>query len=658
MLRRRLVGTALAQLAAGRSERAGLRGAVAWRKYSAELRRKFSASLVSMGFQAERGPVRARTVGRKNCDGFAIENVIFDSLPDWPMNATVWTPDPRRWAPPWRVIITPVGHNGKYNASEQFPPQVFAANGFLSVSFDPPGFGEKRAGNDHFIDGVRCYLGGHNPLGFFLADVCRAIDYAAGRPDTDLRGGVAVTGVSGGGFSSIGAAIVDRRVSVIGPSCFGLPDEDHPVRNGYAGCPETQWLGRFADGLGLEEMLIAARFVPALMIGGQDDSIITAPIMRRLARGVKQAYQGAGVGERLALLIDDCGHAYTVAQAEAFVRWVRRWWAMAPRAPVQAVRGGPRLLKPKELECKPPPGLTMASFAAAEARRNRGSRSARDLRQLAKLDTKLRPLREVRGEPANLWTHELTELSLRDGADWELPATQVRRLSAKGPEQVLIWFDARGRWTALHQWGWLNRAVEFFAPGKFNLSVISVDLPGWGDTRPTPSPFDVVGWGGVDRGTAYLSAATGFSVMAMRLHEAVRVLRHVRPTRPKRRIFLGGHGLGANIAALAAWLEGPMGGLVLTEPLVAFAELATAPKVAWPHDAYFPGILRIADFAETLRLGRTPAIVVGPRDAAMALASRPLQNMPHCTVIPEALNAENEEQLVHWLHARLKRNGS
>lgn len=650
--------TALAQLAAGRDVRAGFKDEAAWRAYTAELRRKFAASLASMGFQAERGPVRARTVGRKDCGAFAIENVVFDSLPGWPVNATVWTPDPRRWAPPWRVIITPVGHNGKYNASEQFPPQVFAANGFLSVSFDPPGFGEKAPGNNHFTDGVRCYLGGHNPLGFFLADVCRAIDYAASRGDTDLRGGVAVTGVSGGGFSSIGAAIVDRRVSVIGPSCFGLPDEEHPIRNGYAGCPETQWLGRFADGIGLEEMLIAARFVPTLLMAGRHDSVLTAPAMRRLARDVKAAYQGAGVGERVSLLIDDCGHAYTVAQAQAFVRWVRRWWNISPRAPVYAVRGGPRLLKPEELQCRPPLKLTMASFAAADARRGARTHSRHDLRKLAQLDERVQPLRAVRGQPAKLWTHELTELSLRDDPGWELPATQVRRLSAKSPEQVLLWFDARGRWTALHQWGWINRAVEFFTPGKFNLSVLSVDLPGWGDTRPTPAPWDVVGWGGVDRGLAYLSAATGFPVMAMRLHEAVRALRHVRGNRLKRRVYLGGHGLGANIAALAAWLEGPVGGLVLTEPLAAFAELATAPEVAWPHDAYFPGILKIADFSEALRLARTPAIIVGPRDATINLASRtvrrPLENVPRCTVLPGALDAESEAALVRWLHARLK----
>jgi hypothetical protein len=665
MLRRRIVATALAQFEASSAGREKLADAAAWRRYSRKLQQRFADSLASTGFRPQRGPVRVRPVSQRNHGAFSIENVLFQSLPGCWVNATVWKPDPRRWAPPWRAVVTPVGHNGKYNPSEQFPPQVFAANGFLAVSFDPPGFGEKREGNDHFVDGVRCYLGDHNPLGFFLADACRVIDYVSGRPDVDVRGGVAMTGVSGGGMTSICCAIVDDRVSVIGPSCFGLPDAEHPVRNGYAGCPEMLWLGRFAQGLGLEELLIAARFVPMLLMAGRHDSVITAPIMRGLARVAMAGYREAGHRDRVGLLIDDCGHEYTVAQAAAFVRWVRRWWKMSPRERVCRPRGGPRLLKPQELECQPPPGLTMASFAAKGARQRQPLRDAAEgrgkLRRLAGLNrpTARRPLRSVRGVTANLWTHSLTEISLRDGADWELPATWVRRLNTKAPESVLVYFDARGRWSALHQWGWLDRAVEFFAPGKTNLSVLSVDLPGWGDTAPRPSPFDVVGWGGVDRWIGYISAATGDSAMAMRLREACRVLRFVRGGRgvPNRRIFLGGHGLGANIAAFAAWLEGPVAGLVLAEPLVAFAQLATAPKVAWPHDAYFPGILKIADFAEALRAARTPAIVVGPRDATQGIAStalrRPLAAVPRCTVLPAALNAESEAQVIRWLHARM-----
>jgi len=38
-------------------------------------------------------------------------------------------------------------------------------------------------------------------------------------------------------------------------------------------------------------------------------------------------------------------------------------------------------------------------------------------------------------------------------------------------------------------------------------------------------------------------------------------------------------------------------------------------KVTRTLDAFFPGILGAVDFPEVLRLGRTPAIVAGARDA-------------------------------------------
>ena len=669
MLRRRIAATALGQLAAREAARAKLKTPAEWRRYGAGVRANFVTSLRSVGFPAVRGPVRVRRVSERTFRGFSVENVLFESLPGWWVNATVWKPDPRRWAPPWRAVIMPVGHNGKYNPSEQFPPQVFAANGFLTVSFDPPGFGEKTAGNDHFTDGVRCYLGGHNPMAFFLADAVRAVDYSVGRPDVDARGGVAMTGVSGGGMTSICGAIVDPRVRIVGASCFGLPESLHPIRNGYAACPETQSFGGYRDGINLADLLLAARFCPMLLMMGRRDAVMTPAHFRALDASARRAYAGAGLVDRLRVFIDDCGHEYTVAQAVEFVRWMRAGaaamgdgrWAMGKEAGARVEVPEVRLLPQESLECRPPRGLTMAEFVAAEARARRPeTNAARGRKNLAKLvwpkgTAKERPVRAVRGGTARLWTHSLAEISLRGGRDWELPATVVRRLAPVKPEQVLVYFDDRGRWTSLHQWGWLTRAVGFFSARAVPLALLTVDLPGWGDTRPTPSPWDVVGWGGVDRWLAYVSAATGDSVMALRVREALRCVAWARREFGvgRKQIILGGHGLGANVAAFASFLLGGVGGLVLVEPLAEFAGLATEPKVAWPQDVFFPGILGAVDLPEVLRLGRTPAIVAGARDAAGRLLGRSQcgrLRTPRGTILAEGLSSAAEIALVGWLH--------
>ncbi|MEI7551785.1 MAG: hypothetical protein WCL24_05595, partial [Verrucomicrobiota bacterium] len=256
------------------------------------------------------------------------------------------------------------------------------------------------------------------------------------------------------------------------------------------------------------------------------------------------------------------------------------------------------------------------------------------------------------GAAMQLWVHTFQELSLRDGPAWELPATLLRPPDAAG---VLVFFDERGRWTALQQWGWLNRAAGVFSRGGRPRAVLTVDLPGWGDTRPLPSPYDVVGWGGVDRWSGYLSAATGESVMALRLREAVRVVDWVQRTwrTPAARIVVGGHGLGATVAGLAACLHGRLGGVLLLDPLAEFAGLATARRAVWPHDAYFPGILAAADLPEALALQPAPVLVVGARDAqGRPPGTRRVFHGRHVTVVPGRFSPAREADVLRWLQAR------
>ena len=102
-----------------------------------------------------------------------------------------------------------------------------------------------------------------------------------------------------------------------------------------------------------------------------------------------------------------------------------------------------------------------------------------------------------------------------------------------------------------------------------------------------------------------------------------------------------------------------MAGLVLNEPLCSFAQLATAAKTSWPHDAYFPGILQAADFPAALRAAGAPAIVVGARDATGALVRRGagllLAAGPRTLQLTTALTPATEPQVIRWLHARLPR---
>jgi len=244
-------------------------GSGRWQPWRDAVRRAVLDGLGEMPFGPDGPPLNVRAVSRHERKGYVIENVLFESLPGWDVNASVYLPSAGEHPPPWPAIVVPVGHSGKQMESYQIPAQVFARLGYVAVTFDPPGMaGEKRTGNDHFSDGVRCYLTGYSSNRYFVIDAIRCIDYLATRKDVDMRNGVGMTGVSGGGTTTMFATLLDGRIRASGPSCCAVPNAYHPVLDGYAPCAETLAAGRFADGLDDVDLLVAAMPTPLLLMAG------------------------------------------------------------------------------------------------------------------------------------------------------------------------------------------------------------------------------------------------------------------------------------------------------------------------------------------------------------------------------------------------------
>ena len=80
MLRRRIVATALDQIARYAAERSHLRKPAQWRAYAARIRRRFVAAVDAPGLRLAK-TWRVRPGTRKSFDGFSIENLLIESLP-------------------------------------------------------------------------------------------------------------------------------------------------------------------------------------------------------------------------------------------------------------------------------------------------------------------------------------------------------------------------------------------------------------------------------------------------------------------------------------------------------------------------------------------------------------------------------------------------
>ena len=246
-LTRHLVARAVNRLHGRDRERERLLAAGRWRELGEAVCAHVRAAFGPMPFGDAGAAVDARPVSRHETRHCGVENVLFESFPGWEVNASVFVP---HGPGPFPAVVLPVGHSGKQHAEYQIPAQAFASLGFLAVLFDPPGQdSEKQPGNDHFADGVRTYLTGHSSNRYFVLDALRCIDYLATRGDVDLSRGVGMSGVSGGGHTTLFATLFDDRIACQGPSCCLNRMADHPVGDLYAPCPEGLWWNRIGSGV-------------------------------------------------------------------------------------------------------------------------------------------------------------------------------------------------------------------------------------------------------------------------------------------------------------------------------------------------------------------------------------------------------------------------
>lgn len=573
-------------------------------------------------------PPRATKVSAIEKRGYRLENLLFDSFPGWQVNATVYVP--LDFKPPFPAVVVPVGHSGKQFDNYQLPAQFFARCGYLAITFDPPGqAGEKRPGNDHFIDGVRCYLVGETSSRYFVADALRCIDYLQTRPDVELTRGVAMTGVSGGGATTMLAGLLDDRVAAIVPSCCLVPRATLDIAQCVSGCPETNMWRRYAEGIDDIDILCGATPKPMLLMAGEKDEVFHIEDTRRLAEEVAAFYKAANAGDRFEFFVDAAGHCYSLSQARQFVRFINRWIRNDPDRPLPDLPDETFALNPhEELQCHPRVDVNIRSLTlerALELERLRDREPARILRGAALIaGIKKNPIvpKAKTGTSFQIWFHYWQEVLLITEKGIELPATFI--YPAKNPAAAILHFDDAGRNRLLHRHGILAGAVRFLDANRPGLALLSADLRGWGDSAPAVYPYEMASWGGTDRCLAYMSSSLGDPVMSMRVRDGLAMLAYLRSRQEVRsdKICVSGCGLGGIVALHVAAIDAQVGGVVIWDSLVSFKVLLEADRYFWPADAFLPQVLLHYDLPDLTKALAGRIKILNPLDGT----GKPLEN--------------------------------
>ena len=190
--------------------------------------------LALIGGLPERTPLHAQSLGMTKADGFRIEKVLFDSQPGFHITALLYIPDGGTAGQTFPAILMTPGHYPSGKAADYVTAATFARNGFVVLSYDPIGQGERlqypdpanadtslatRPTGEHGEASLQPMLIGDAIARYFVWDAMRGIDYLTTRPEVDPKR-IGALGCSGGGAISALTGALDPRVAAIGVACY------------------------------------------------------------------------------------------------------------------------------------------------------------------------------------------------------------------------------------------------------------------------------------------------------------------------------------------------------------------------------------------------------------------------------------------------------
>lgn len=570
-----------------------------------------------------KNPLNTRAVSSFIFNDYRIENVIFESLPGWEVNATIYLPKQDGRYP---GIICPTGHSTKTRENYQRSAQTFARNGYIAISFDPPGVaGEKQYMNDHFTNGLIGYLTGYWSQTHFVIDALRAIDYLETRDDVDSSKGFAMTGVSGGGLTTIFCAMLDKRITACAPVCCISKHEVIHLQDLYTSCPEQFGLGYLESGIDYEDYMFMIAPTPCLIVAGKQDEVFDYKATTRVYEKTKEIYSLYN-SDDIGLFIDeDSGHAYTVKMANQVVAFFNRVLKRKDASVNQLTESDIVYSKPEQLMCFPSQDVNMFTInrdMAIKLRQKREKDNAiSNLEQnvynvLGFSKGNWSPQDTIENDKALRWNHLIQKLDIKVSEDIHIPTISLRRNDGK-KRPLVIFIDEQGNWEGLKHQGFLTRTSGFLQDEKDNEpAILSCDVTGLGELSPQPTTYDLASWNDIERILTYLSLGVNKPIMGLRVRDALSVIDYAQahPLVDNENIIIAGRGIGAIVALHAAYLWGKAKKVVCIDMLARYEELTESFPFTWKQSVVIPQILKYYDLPDLVD-SLCNVTILNPRDA-------------------------------------------
>lgn len=324
------------------------------------------------GFVDGKCALEPRVVGVLEREGYRIEKVVFQTMPEVWMTANAYVPEGggKRAA-----VLCVHGHwrGAKQDPAVQARCIGLAKLGYFVLVVDASGAGERGVGKalgEYHGEMVAATLmpTGKVLCGLQVYENMRAIDYLQSRPEVDGER-IGVTGASGGGNQTMYLAAWDERVKAAVPTCS--------VGNYQAYLGAACCLCEVVPGaLGfMEESAVLSMVAPrALMVSSatQDSVQFSVEEAAKSIAGARPVYALYGVGGKLKHAVFESKHDYNREMREAMYGWMalhlRGEGDGSPVAEPEVVTEDPEVLRCFPGESRPEGWLTLPEWAAREGR--------------------------------------------------------------------------------------------------------------------------------------------------------------------------------------------------------------------------------------------------------------------------------------------------
>ncbi len=304
------------------------------------LRSELRESVLEMigGLPAEKTDLHATITGRIAANGFHIEKLIYQSIPGFYVTALVYVPENNDKVHP--AILVPAGHSENGKIHYQDLCQRLVQRGYLVISWDPVGQGERSQFWDakakksrynlicaeHAVMGNLAYVAGTSLARWEVWDGMRAVDYLLTRPDVDSQR-INLTGTSGGGFQTSLLGALDERIKVIIPSCYitALPMRiENRIFVDPDSDPEQDLFGFISKGVDHAGLLLMMYPRPVMVATATLDFFPVQGAHKSYSE-VRAFYDRFGHADRIGFAESYNTHQYSLKNQEAALNFLDRF---------------------------------------------------------------------------------------------------------------------------------------------------------------------------------------------------------------------------------------------------------------------------------------------------------------------------------------------